>query len=181
MYIRRLSVLISSSVFAFMSHLAFAQKVAQVTCPTADEIKQFSYLASYPYGFNHESKNLKSIGVAVNMSDVDSDADSGWALVMHPLEVGQSESAVDVVQNTLEKLIPVSSTPFNYTVIDDLDIPVCAYTLPGNQEVNALAYFVDQSYDDMDDENFAKGRSKMSHQRIRMLKIVKQIKQFIRQ
>ncbi len=179
MFIKRLSVLISSSIVVLMSQFAFASKATNVTCPTADQIKQFSYLASFPFGFNNKSKSMKSVAVAVNMEELE--AESGWALVMHPLEVGQSETAPQALQNAIDKLQPVSSTPFNYTIVDDLEIPVCAYTLPGNQQFNALAYYIDESYDDMDDDNFAKVRSKTSHQRMRMLKIAKQVKQLIRQ
>ena len=179
MYIKRLSVLISSSIVVLMSQFAFANKATSVNCPTADQIKQFSHLASFPFGFNSESKSMKSVAVAANMEELD--AESGWALVIHPLEVSQSETAPQVVQNAIDKLVPVSSTPFNYTIVDDLEVPVCAYTLPGNQQVNALAYYVDQSFDDMDDDNFAKVRSKISHKRMRMLKIAKQVKQLIRQ
>lgn len=178
MIIKRLSVLISSSLLVLMSQFAFANEPTNVTCPTADQIKHFSYLASFPFGFNNKSKNLKSVAVAVNMEDLN--AEAGWALVMHPLEVGQSETAAQVVENTVDKLVPVSSSPFNYTIVDDLEIPVCAYMLPGNQQINVLAYYIDESYDDMDDDNFAKVRSKISHQRMRMLKIAKQVKHLVR-
>lgn len=179
MHIRRLSVILASSIVVLMSQFVSANETPTVMCPTADQIKQFSYLASFPFGFNNESKSLKSVIVAANLEEIE--AESGWALVMHPLEIGSSETAPQVAQNAIDKLVPVSNTPFNYTIVDDLEISVCAYTLPGYQQVNVLAYYIDQSYDDMDDDNFAKIRSKINHQRMRMLKIARKVNQLIRQ
>lgn len=193
MFNKRIFVIMLSSLIALFSQFVFATQAANVTCPTSDQIKQYSSLFSAPYGFNNKSKSLKSVTVATDFTEMNEETRAGWFLVVYPLEVNQAELAPQVLKNTLDNLIPVSSVPFNFMAIDDVEFTVCAYTLPGNQELNALAYYVDETDadDDFDDDDFEddqitmKKHLKHHHKHIRILKIAKhmliakQIKQFI--
>ena len=179
MSVRNISLVISSSILVFMSQLVFANQDNNLICPTALEIKAFSYLASFPYGFNPHSKSIQMIAAAANTEN--SEGPAGWGLVIHPLEVNQSSSPEQVVNSALTKLTPVSKTPFHYTMIDDVAVEVCAYVLPENSQVQALAYYVDGRYDDMDSDYFAKSQSKVSRQRVRIMKMVQHVKQLVRQ
>lgn len=178
---RGLWSVLSSSILCLTSAAVFATGQVNLPCPTMDEISQYSSLASFPFGFNQHSKKMTVVAVTTNLAELDDNSHSNWALVIHPLEVGQLESEGVVVKDVLGKLQPVSITPFQYNVVDDLQMPVCIYQLPGNKDVNAMAYFIDNSYDDFDDDNFAKLRSKVSHHRAHMIKMAKQVKQFLKQ
>jgi hypothetical protein len=179
---RRLWSVLSGGFFVLLSAVSFANEPAELVCPSMEEIGQYSPAVSFPYGFNQQSQKMQVLAAAGKVDENDNGEDSNvgsWVLMIHPLEVGESDVANQVIKDALENLQPVSVTPFQYNVVEDKQLPVCAYRLHGHKEVSALAYYMDDYSDDFDDDDFAKLHPKVSHSKMRVIKMAQHVKQFL--
>lgn len=179
---RIITTLLSCCFFGFFHTTTFALPMAKtmtnVSCPSIQEIQSYQFAAGFPYGFDSQLNQPKYIVGAASES-LFGGAASGydtpsWTLVMYPLHVGSNETIQNATQSVLNQLIPVSSTPFTSEVIDEVSVTFCAYTLPGNPSVSALAYYDDSDvwgddyddeddYDDSDDDWAHKKSAKATH------------------
>lgn len=181
---KRVAVLCSASILTLMSQVSFADQAQHLACPTIEQIQKFSPVASFPYAFNPAQQTIKAVAVAANMDELDDDAAAEtWAVVIHPVDVTLSGTPAEATQTVLDGLIPASTEPFNYTVVDDVDVPVCAYKLPNRPKMSILAYYINTEIGDMDDDmddDFVKLNVKADSKHKRMLAIAKRAKQFVR-
>lgn len=164
-----------------VSHSAMAVNAPEVACPTAGQISQFSYGAAFPYGFDKHSQRAKFIVGAEEPEAGTSAVNGDWLLFMYPISVRQADDVQTIAQSVIQHLVPVTPVAFQFNLVDDIQLPFCVYSLPGHDDVNAIAYFIDNGFDgDYDDDNgdfSAKIHSKVNHSRLRMMKIMKHAKQ----
>ena len=168
-----------SGICLLLCNPIFANDKVITTCPGVDEIAQFDYVASFPYQYNYHSNKLAISALAANLTEDPNNSNaSGWAIFIHPLEIGQSDSEKLVVKETLANLNLVTPIPFQYNVFDDIRIPVCVYHLHGHKEVSIMAYYINDHIHQFDDENnnIKNIKSKVDQQRARIINLAKNIK-----
>ena len=61
-------------------------------------------------------------------------------LVLYPMNVGANEKPRHAMQTLIEKLALENEVSRTYRLGTDLSVDICAYTVPGNESVNALLY-----------------------------------------
>lgn len=151
-------------------------------CPSAEQMSNFNYLASFPYGFDQPKKRINLLALAVEPEAATSNINGDWIVLTYPLKARPEDNIPAVMEENFKTLQPYSTIPFQVSLIDDQNIPLCVYTSQGNPKLNILAYFIDNHYydDDCDmgcDDDFAHvATSKKKHHRLRMMKIAKHVK-----
>lgn len=166
-----------------ISQTAIAGNSSNIACPTTEQVSQFNYGAAFPYGFDKHSQRAKFIIGADEAENETSASNGDWLLFVYPVSARQTDDVRTIAQTIIEHLVPITPFAFQFNLVDDLQLPFCVYSLPGHDDVNALAYFVDNGFDDDyddDDNDFnSKIRSKVHHNRLRMMKIVKHVQQML--
>ena len=143
--------------FALVSQAALAAQTTTLTCPTAEQIQQFEYVVGFPYGVNNESKRAKFITLAAEKESLFDYTNGIWGLVVYPVQVAQSDDIQETTNAIIQHLEPVSSVPFKFNYINDKFDSTngskteyfCIYTfptLPPNNPINALAYYIDDAF-----------------------------------
>jgi hypothetical protein len=140
--------LFAASAMFMLTSTVLANPPSDLVCPTAEEIQAYQSIMAFPYGYENASDRVKFIDMALNTSTFDLSAK--WTVVMSPLLVKQTDDVHATANNTIHSLVPVSATPFKFSVLSDLvsngddDEEInwfCVYksTLPG--DVSAIAYY----------------------------------------
>ena len=123
--------------FILNIHTAFCADTSDVVCPTTNELQQFNLLETFMHGFDPKTQKITFAAL------LEQGVLGNWALEIDLMQAGQGDDVTVITTETVQQLMPVSSTPF----ADDLSgltgerLPVCVYTLPGNDRVFALAFF----------------------------------------
>jgi len=170
---------------ALFSHGALAAQTTALTCPTAEQIQQFEYLVGFPYGVNNESKRAKFITLAAEKESLFDYTNGIWGLVVYPVQVAQSDDIQENTNAIIHHLEPVSSDPFKFNYINDKFDSTngsktehfCIYTfptLPPNNPINALAYYIDDAFIDEGDEGI-KRKNVRPQPRQLLMKFAKQL------
>ena len=144
------------ATFLLSFNLAFAGKNSLTECPSVDELKTFSFDSSIPYGFDTSTKSMKFVTFADQSLAMDNEA---LILALYPVMVGAGEQPEKNMYALIEKLQLESLTPLTYRIADDMTLPICVYTLPGNNNVSALVMY---DNGDIFDKDFVTLESKNS-------------------
>ena len=145
---------------------AFAGKNLLTECPSVDELKTFNFDSAIPYRFDNSTKSMKFITFA----DKSIDDDADLVLALYPVMVGVGEQPEKNMHELIEKLQLESMTRLSYRIADDITLPMCVYTLPGNNNVSALVIY---DNGDIFDENYVALEAK-SNKHLHSIKMVKQ-------
>jgi len=166
-------------VMSFISFNAFSAHAQVLNCPSTAEIGQLTYGAALPYGFDKKTLRAKFVVGALETERNNLNENGEWILLMYPVAARQSENIQTLSQSYIERLVKVTPTPYQFNIVDDIQLTFCAYAVPGQDDVTAMAYFIDNNYDDdeYDDDFSAKIKSKVSHSRQRMMKLIQHTKQ----
>lgn len=166
----------------FISFNAVSAHAQELTCPSTEEIGQLTYGAAFPYGFDKRTLRAKFVVGAQETEGNNLNENGEWMLLMYPVAARQSEDLQTLSQSLIERLVPVTPTPYQFNVVDDIQLPFCAYAVPGQNDITAMAYFIDNGYNDDEDDSDdgddfpAKVKSKVSHSRLRMMKLMQHAK-----
>lgn len=169
--------IVACCIASLISQSVIAANASEITCPTSGQISQFNYEAAFPYGFDKHSQRAKFIMGAEEPNAAASNIDGNWLLFIYPISARQSDDVQAIAQSVIGHLVPVTPTAFQFNLVDDIQLPFCVYSLPGHDDVTAMAYFIDNGFGgDYDDDDFsAKIHSKANRSRLRMMKIVRQL------
>lgn len=151
-------------VFSF--HPAIADNDQLINCPSVDELKTFNFDSAIPYRFDKATKSMKFVTFANKTLNETADL----VLVLYPVIVGPGEQPEKNMRELTEKLQLESATPLTYRLADDLTVPMCAYSLPQDNNVNALLIY---DNGDLIDESDVALDAKNKHQR--SMKLIKQL------
>ncbi|MCX7114614.1 MAG: hypothetical protein NTW08_01685 [Gammaproteobacteria bacterium] len=120
-------------------------------CPSVNELKEFQPVLTWPYAYNSKNQNVEYVSFAAK--EQIGDTYVVWLLYLNPVRAKQNEDIYANIQSTLSQLKLVSLTAFEHHVSDfdngELNFQFCAYTLPNNTRMQAMAY----RFEDLDDRD----------------------------
>lgn len=117
-----------------------ASNVEDIVCPTVDQLKQYKLIFTDAGGYDQNSQRM-SFSAVLNPGG--NESDRGWSLGIDSMQAEKGEDLNAILTSTIGKLEPVSSDPFQFieTIWEKEKTPVCVYTVPGNENINALAIY----------------------------------------
>lgn len=158
-----LNKIFSCGIVMLASHALYAIDASEVTCPTAEQLKQFHFTNDYisqAINFDAESQRVQYFVEAEQDHRINHDLRSHWTFFSSTISAGQNEDMTTLLDKTIEQLVPVSPTAFQYnTEIEDqghkYQDPICIYRLPNNNKFSAILSFIDfmGEDDDPNDDN----------------------------
>ena len=159
-----LKMMALGSALFFNMHMVFADHLA--ACPSVEELQALHFEVSFPYGFDNHTKSMKFIAVADKFSQRDED---NFILVVYPVTMAAEADPKLTLRTLVGKLQPESTTPLKYNVTNKDTLPMCVYTLPGDNHVNALVYFDNGDEEPVDPEFLKSSGKSNSHNRVKQL------------
>ena len=152
----------------FNFHMVFADHLA--ACPSIEELQALHFDVSFPYGFDNHTKSMKFVAVADKFSKNDED---DYVFVVYPITMGAEEDPKLNLRTLVGKLQSESLVPFKYNITNHIVLPMCVYTLPENNKVNALVYF-DNGHPKPNDPEFMQLMGKKGNHN-QMKQLIKQV------
>lgn len=131
-------VLLSSLFFSLGTAHA-----APVFCPPAEAFLQFKHEGSVPYGYDAKAKSMKMVSIATPKRSRyydENDYDIESILVIHPMLVAKDIKPKEAFSELIQQLELASDEAFQYSYDRDFKVGVCPYTVPGNENLNAMLY-----------------------------------------
>lgn len=159
------AVICANIAMAHASH----ENIQNITCPTVEELKQFDFEFAAPYGFDNKTKSLKFMTYEYGFMP---NTEQSWDFFLYPVKVKSSHDVEGSIKTVVDALEPVSGVPFEYKIGDEVYNDLCIYTLPGDEDVQAIAML---GFNDgnMDDDNYLTQSNKKKHARV--LRMAKQL------
>ncbi|MCR9191055.1 MAG: hypothetical protein NXI01_00140 [Gammaproteobacteria bacterium] len=135
------SVILAGCLMATQFGFAFSP-ITPRPCPSVDMLKNFDgdYIESMPMSFDPQTQTMK---MTVLQKRAFRDIDGAFAryeklvFVMSSIAIAQGEEVEDKAQALLSNMQLDADMPFMFRAYKDLVVPVCSYSLPG-EDVKAV-------------------------------------------
>lgn len=153
----KIAVMVLGSLMA--SYNGFAAKLAPKVCPSMEELYQYQANMIFPYGFDQQQQSIKYFTVSTSNY-------SNWVLLVSPVLMKPGDDNRSIVKQMIQNLELAVPNPIEFTVLEedsedkffDAD-HACVYKLKDQSEVNAIAFYMDNS-DDSDFYSMNETKSK---------------------
>ncbi|MGV3740489.1 MAG: hypothetical protein ACO1N3_04275 [Gammaproteobacteria bacterium] len=138
-------MLIRKAVLAAMMILSAQTAMSSesmTVCPSIEMLKAFDgdFIQTYPVSFDPNTGMTMSIMQRRDFKDADG-MFAGYGN-LHFILTGVSENADEDAETKAQALLSDmqldSDTPYQYRAFKDVMIPVCSYSLPGNDAIKAV-------------------------------------------
>ena len=117
----------------------------QTKCPSIDTLSTFHYEGSVPYGYDQYTKGMKALAIASPRKGIRQELDADKLFIVYPMTVSADEKPQHSMRTLIQKLSLENDVPQTYRLGGDFSVDLCAYILPGNEQVNALLYIDNQA------------------------------------
>ncbi len=129
------------------SHLVHADHLLK--CPAVETLSSYTYGVALPYAYNQNVKKTQFVSVALEPTRFGDDARAG--LVVYPLSVSFEEEPETKMKALISQLVLETPNPINYRIAARETLPLCIYTVPGN---NVTAFLFKQDGEDSEEHIF---------------------------
>ena len=110
----------------------------------------------------------------ITVADKPMQGDGQIILALNPVMVSAGEDPEKNSHELIGKLQLESMTPATYRIAQDVTLPICIYTVPGNDNVSALAF-----YDDGDTFIFETNDLMVDAKKSKSIRAINMIQQFM--
>ncbi|HBI22424.1 MAG TPA: hypothetical protein DDY37_07585 [Legionella sp.] len=134
--------MIALNILLISTQAAFAD---QMKCPSIETLGTFQYEGSFPYGYDQYMKKMKALAIASPRKGRHEELDFDRLFILYPMTVSANEKPQHSMRTLIEQLTLENDVSFTYRLGGDFSVDICAYILPGNDQVNALLYIDNQT------------------------------------
>lgn len=117
-----------------------------ITCPSVKALQGYEFGVALPYAFNKNNKLVSFISVAIEPTMDDTRPYLG--LVIYPVPVAFTDSPETNTKALIANLEQETESSVTYAISKGEEIPMCIYSLPGNNQVTAFLFSDDGEYYD---------------------------------